>query len=378
MAKVEGVCDPKFQEVRDLVNSRLEQGEELGASICVNIDGKNVIDLWGGYADPAKTQPWTQDTITVVWSCSKVVTALAAATLVDRGLLDPDEKVSKYWPEFGVNGKENVTVGHILSHASGVPSWEQPITPEEIFDTPKATERLAKQAPWWTPGEQSGYHLLNQGHLVGEIVRRISGTPLKQFIADEIATPLDADFRLGLEEKDWPRAADIIPPPAIPLDALDPESFLARAVAGSPVPAEAAMTPGFRASELGAVNGFGNARSLARIGSILSLGGTVDGRKYLSPGTIDKILEERVSGQDLILPLFLRLGLGVGLPAPQTVSWIPEGRICFWGGWGGSILIMDLDRRMTITYVMNKMENSTLGNANTELYVRAIYDALSE
>ena len=139
------------------------------------------------------------------------------------------------------------------------------------------------------------------------------------------------------------------------------------------------MSPGFRATEIGATNGFGNARSLCRIGSIVSLGGTVDGRKYISPTTVDKILEERISGQDIVLQTFIRFGLGVGLPSPQTFPWIPEGRLCFWGGWGGSMLIMDLDHRMTISYAMNKMRlGNTLGNANSELYVRAIYEALSQ
>ena len=376
MAEARGSCDSAFQSVRDLFHGRIAQGDELGASLCVNIDGKNVIDLWGGHADSAKTKPWNEDTLTVVWSCSKVVTAAAAAILIDRGLLDPEEKVSKYWPEFAENGKDGVTVAHILSHASGLPSWEPPITLDEIYDTEKSTRRLAQQAPWWTPGEHSGYNLLNHGHLVGELVRRVTGKSLKQFIAEEIATPLGADFRLGVEEDDWPRTADVIPPASPPTDGLDPESFMVRAMAGSPITGEDSMTPGFRRTEIGAANGFGNARSLCRIGSVISLEGAVDGKRYLSPHTVDKMLHEQISGPDLILGVPVRYGLGVGLPVPQTIPWIREGRVCFWGGWGGSILIMDLDRRMTIGYAMNKMGMGTLGNANTEAYVKAIYAAV--
>ncbi|SPO04725.1 probable beta-lactamase [Cephalotrichum gorgonifer] len=376
MAEVKGTNDPAFQAIRDLFSSRLEQGDELGASLCINIDGKDVVDIWGGYADIEKTQPWNEDTLVTVWSCTKVVAAIAAAILIDRGLLDPEEKVAKYWPEFGTNGKEDVTVANILSHSSGVPAWEQPITLDVIYDTEEATKRLAQQAPWWTPGESSGYQMFNHGHLIGELVRRTTGKSLKQFIAEEIATPLGADFRLGLEEHDWPRAATLVPPPPFPREMLDPESLLLKTMAGAPVKAEDAATPGFRAADIGAGNGFGNARSLCRIGSVVSLEGVVDGKKYLSPRTIDNMLQERVSGEDVVIRLFLRFGLGVGLSTPQTVSWLPEGRACFWGGWGGSILLMDLDRRMTIGYAMNKMGMGTLGTPNTEAYVKEIYATL--
>ncbi|GAQ09964.1 beta-lactamase domain-containing protein 2 [Aspergillus lentulus] len=375
MNEIYGTCDPTLHSVRDLLQQRIASKDELGASLCVNVNGKNILDLWGGHADVARTRPWQKDTITVVWSCSKVVTNLAALILVDRGLLDVNEKVATYWPEFGANGKEDVTVAHILSHSSGVPAWELPITLEEIYDTKKATEKLAAQAPWWIPGESSGYHLTNQGHLVGEIIRRITGRPLEQFVADEITGPLEADFQYGVPEEHWPRTADIISPPPLPFGELDPQSITAKAIAGSPFPAEASMTPGFRKTVSGANNGFSNARALARIGSIVSLDGILDGNKrIISASTIDKMLTEQIKGTDIVTFDFLRFGLGVALPAPQTCAWIPEGRIGFWGGWGGSMVIMDRDRRMTITYVMNNMSGrGTLGNDNIEAYVREIY-----
>lgn len=373
MAETHGDCDPVFNSVRELLAQQIANGSELGASICVNIDGKNVLDIWGGHLDPERTKPWGKDTLAAVWSCSKVVTNLAALTLVDRGLLDPNEKVSKYWPEFAANGKENVKVSHIMSHSSGVAGWEPAITWEEVYDTKKSTEWLAKQPLWWNPGEHNGYHLTNQGHLMGEIIRRISGKSLKQFIADEITGPLDADFSLGVPEKDWPRTAEQIPPPTRSADGPEPTSVAAKAYAGPAFNAKECMTPGFRGAEIGAANGFANARSLARIGSMIALNGTVDGKQYFSPDVVDRLLEEQVRGVDLVLGQFFRFGLGVGLSMPQTVSWVPEGRICFWGGWGGSMIIMDLDRRMTIGYVMNKMSSGTLGNENTELFVREIY-----
>ncbi|KAJ5903852.1 hypothetical protein N7504_006235 [Penicillium tannophilum] len=378
MSEINGTNDPAFDSVRELMQKQLSSGEELGLSLAVNIDGKDVLDLWGGHADVLKTQSWTKDTITLVWSCSKVVTNLAAMLLVDRGQLDVNEKVATYWPEFAANGKENITVAHVLSHCSGIPAWETPVTFEELCDNKVATEKLAQQAPWWTPGEKSGYQLSNQGHMVGEVIRRITGKPLEQFVADEITRPLGADFQYGVPKDQWHRTAELIPPPALPIGDLDPTSIVARAIMGSPFPAQIAVTPTFRKAVIGATNGFSNARALARIGSIVSLGGTVDGKRIVDPTTIDKLLEEQIQGQDLVTPEFVRFGLGVGLPDYRTRPWIPEGDLCFWGGWGGSIMIMDRERRMTISYAMNRMTGiSTIGNPNTEAYVKAIYDVVN-
>ncbi|KAJ5933981.1 beta-lactamase [Penicillium verhagenii] len=214
MSSVQGHCAPQFQPLQDLISKKLRSEEEVGLSISINIGEKNIVDLWGGHSDPSRTKPWTKDTITVIWSITKIVTNIAALLLIDRGLLDPSAPVATYWPEFAANGKENILVKHILSHTSGVSSWDLPNTPEDIFDVQKSTAKLASQAPWWSPpGTQSGYHITNQGHLIGEIVYRITGKPLGDFIRDELAGPLQADFQLGLkEEPDWSRVADVVPP----------------------------------------------------------------------------------------------------------------------------------------------------------------------
>lgn len=382
MAEVQGHCDPAFEAVRELLQQRLATGDEIGASLCINIDGKNVLDLWGGYADEARTRPWEEDTLTVIWSSSKVVTNLAANILADRGLLDVNEKVATYWPEFAANGKENVKVSHILSHTSGVSAWPPGTTLEEILDVEGANAKLAEMAPLWTPGELNGYHLISQGHLMGEIVRRVSGKSLNQFIIDEIAGPLGADYRLGLPKDLWSRASDIVPFTPGPLPAIDPTSIAARSYAGTPMGpsfAGSPNTPAFREREMGGIGGFSNARALARIGSIVSLNGSVDGNQYLSPRAIENMLQEQVAGTDAVLFHYFRFGLGVALPSPQSLPWIPEGRICFWGGWGGSFFLMDLDRRMTIGYVMNKMHPVIIGNERTTHdYVKEIYKAVDQ
>ncbi|CAI7659197.1 unnamed protein product [Penicillium glandicola] len=357
MAAIHGSSDPEFNRLRDILQERLSSGDEVGASICVNIDGRNVLDIWGGHADAAKTRPWEEDTLVVVYSCSKVVCALAALILVDRGLLDVEENVSKYWPEFAANGKEDTKVWHILSHCSGVPHWNKRLPLETIYDTKASTEMLAEQAPWFKAGEASAYQM--------------------QFIADEIAGPLDADFRLGVPEKDWPRTADMISPPPTPLPQIDPQSVAGRVLANLIANAEDSHTPEFRAAEVGSSNGFTNARALARIGSIASLKGTVDGKMYIGPKSIDQMIQERISGLDQVLFSYVRFGLGVGLPVPGPTAFIPEGNICFWGGWGGSIVVMDLDRRMTVAYTMNKMGAGLVGNDKVKAYLEAIYEIMA-
>src|SRR6266700_429671 len=271
--------------------------------------------MWGGFRDEARTIPWDEHTITNVWSSTKTVTSLAALMLVDRGELDVDQPVAKYWPEFAANGKQDVLVRHVMSHASGVSGLDQPAPVEVLYDWEQATSRMAAQAPWWEPGTASGYHALNYGHLVGEIVRRISGKPLKQFVAEEIAGPLGADFQIGAAESDWARIADVVPPPPLPFDL-----------------------------------------------------------EALSQDTISLIFREQLNGTDLVLGVPLRWGIGYGLPRPDLLPWIPDERICFWGGWGGSMIIMDTGRRMTISYIMNKMGGGIIGSERSAEYGQAIYD----
>ncbi|PGH02319.1 hypothetical protein AJ79_07658 [Helicocarpus griseus UAMH5409] len=381
MAEVQGFCDEAFEPVRTLMQQYLDSGEELGASVFVDWNGKSVVDLWGGFCDKSRTQPWIKNTITNVWSISKTVTNLAALVLVDRGLLGLNEKVATYWPEFGQNGKENIEVRHILSHTSGVSGWDTPFSTEDMYDLETSASRLAKQAPWWEPGTASGYHAHNQGHLVGELVRRVTGKSLQQFVAEEISGPLKADFRFGALESEWGRVSDIFPPEEVldmeGLKALDPSHPAYRTFTGPFPNAAAANTAQWRKAELGALNGHGNARSVARILSTVSLEGEANGLSLLSPNTVNRIFEEQANGVDLVLGKHLRFGNGYGLPC-STVPHIPEGRVCYWGGWGGSIIMMDLDKRLTICYVMNKMRPGTLGSPQGVSYVRAIYDSIRQ
>jgi len=334
MAQIEGKCEPRFEAVRGALAQYLDSGEELGASLVVDIDGDLVVDMWGGHCDQARTVPWTERTITNVWSSTKTVTSLAALMLADR---------------------------------------------DDLYDWPTATSRMAAQAPWWEPGTASGYHALNYGHLVGEVVRRVSGKTLKQFVAEEIAGPLGADFQIGAAEADWGRIADVVPPPPLPLDfdALGPDSLTVKTLTGPFIEADVANTPAWRRADLGAVNGHGNARSVARVMSVVARGGQAGGVRLLRPETIEKIFTEQINGIDLVLGVPLRFGIGYGLPVPELLPWIPDEKICYWGGWGGSMIIMDTGRRMTISYMMNKMGPGIIGSERSAAYGQAIYEALA-
>ncbi len=373
---VRGDSAPEFAELRALLEDNLDAGREVGVSVAVRLAGRPVADLWGGCADESHGRPWTEDTIVNVWSSTKMVTSLAVLMLVDRGQLDVDAPVARYWPEFAAAGKGNVLVRHVLSHTSGVSGWEQPFQTSDFYDLAGATARLAAQAPWWEPGTASGYHANNYGHLLGELVRRVTGASLTDFVRSEIAEPLSADFQIGLRAADQDRAAEVVPPPPPEFGEIDPQSIMIRTFTAPLFPAVEANSTAWRRAELGAVNGHGNARSLCTILSSLANGGVVGEHRLLRPETIDLIFNEQARGVDLVLGIPMRWGMGYALPEPASVRYIPDGRICFWGGYGGSMTIVDLDRALTISYVMNKMAPGIIGSERSAEYVSAIYKAI--
>ncbi|KAE8396173.1 beta-lactamase/transpeptidase-like protein [Aspergillus alliaceus] len=376
MAQVNGTCDPAFSSVRDILQQNVSTDKELGASICVSVKGKTVVDIWGGHADTERSKPWTENTIVSVWSMTKTIMNLAVLILIDRGQLDPDAPVVKYWPEFGVNGKEGVLVRHLMSHTAGLPSFDPPIDEATMLNVPLAAENLVQQRPWWTPGTAHGYHSSSQGHLIGELVRRVTGKSLGEFIHEELAVPRNADFHLPVAEEHWPRIADMDVSPPLDLSGLDPNSVMFRALTGSPVNPRAPQEPAFRRSGLGSIAGFTNARAANDILSIITQNGTVDGKRYLSPETISRIFVPQASGPDLVIGLNIVWGLGYGIGKIDGADWFPSGKVAAWGGWGGSLALIDMDHQVTFTYAMNRMGRSIMGNDRTGEYVRAAYAAL--
>ncbi len=267
-----------------------------------------------------------------------------------------------------------------MSHTSGLSGWDQPVVLEDLFDWEKSTSMLAAQAPWWEPGTASGYHALSHGHLIGEVIRRVTGQSLRDFFAAEVAGPLGGDFQIGVAPADDHRVSPVTPPPPTKVDmsAVDPNGPAMKTFLGPPFPAPVANTEGWRRAQIGAANGHGNARSVAKIQAVLANGGEVGGVRLLSPAACAAVLEPQSDGVDLVIGIPVRFGLGYGLPHPVSFPNLPAGgRACTWGGYGGSSIVVDQDHRMTVSYVMNRMEAGIIGDDRGQGLVRATYAALA-
>ena len=384
MADVQGICDPAFQKLRDCFQKKFSNGEELGAAINININGTDAVNMWAGYADEDKTRPWTADTITNVYSSTKTVAAIAVLLAHERGLLNVADPVAMYWPEFAEHGKEDVLIRHIMSHNSGLSGWEGTITMEQICDVPYSTARLAKQKPWWEPGTGSGYHATTQGHLLGEIIRRATGKAMKQFVAEELAGPLKADFQIGARKEDWPRIAPVVAPPPVAFDvsSLDQNGMMYKSLFNPRTTPEFSREPIWRNADMSAVNGHGTAQGLNQILRAVTLSGTVhDSAKLISPQTVEQIFKIQSESTDRVLMIPLRFGIGFGIGgglSAQSFDYLPQEKMCFWAGWGGSFAICDLYRGVTFTYVMNKMGAGIIGNERSVEYARIAWQILRE
>jgi CubicO group peptidase (beta-lactamase class C family) len=373
---VQGVTHDRYAAVREVFEGNLERGEDIGASFCATVEGETVVDLWGGWADPARTRPWTRDTIVNVYSTTKTMTALTALLVADRGELDFDAPVAKYWPEFAANGKAGVKVSHLMSHAAGLSGWKEPITTEDLYDWEKVTALLAAQAPFWEPGTAPGYHALTQGYLVGEVVRRITGKSLGTVFREEIAGPLGADFWIGLPASEDDRVAELLPPPAGTSQAeVRNQTEIMRNMSENPgIDVSATKTRGWRGAEIPAAGGTGNARSVAEIHAILANGGVAKGRRFLSEAGCRKALELQIAGDDLVLAAPARYGMGFGLAG--GVVPLPNPNTIYWGGYGGSLIIIDMDARTTFGYAMNKMAGTTQGDMRAFGLAMAMWTAM--
>ena len=374
MAEVSGTCDERYAAVRQVLSDNLDSGADLGASVAVFVDGEPVVDLWGGWTDETRTTPWERDTIVNVWSTTKTMTALCALVLADAGEIDFDASVATYWPEFAAAGKDAVQVRHLMSHSSGLSGWAAPVELSDLYDWDKVTALLAAQEPWWQPGTASGYHAVTQGFLVGEVVRRVTGQSLGQFFAKEIAGPLGADFHIGLDAAEDDRVATLVPPPSIAdqMSALPADSVARRTFVNPTVDARVTADREWRAAEIPAANGQGNARSVAAVQSVLACGGEARGVRLLSEAGCNRVFDEQANGDDLVLGVPIRFGMGYGLGSDL----MPLGpRTCFWGGWGGSIIMVDLDLRIAVSFVMNRMESGLVGDNRGLGVVQAAFTA---
>jgi CubicO group peptidase (beta-lactamase class C family) len=370
--EVHGSCDDAFGPVRDAFIGNFDQGNEVGASVAVTHHGRPVVDLWAGDADQAG-RPWEQDTIVNVYSTTKTMAATCVLMLADRGEIDLDAPVADLWPEFRANGKAGVLVRHVMSHSAGLSGFEPAITATDLYDWDRVCELLAAQAPWWEPGARSGYHAITQGYLQGELVRRATGRSVGTFFHDEVAAPLGADFHIGLPASEDHRVADLVPPDlsaALGTGAIQPDTLAARTLLSCPLDATEPRTRAWRGAEIPAAGGTGNARSVARVHSALACGGEVDGVRLMSADAVERILEEQISGTDGVLGVPMRFGMGFGLMS-DLIPLSPNKRAFFWGGWGGSLAVIDLDAEVSVAYVMNRMGDGLAGDVRGALVALA-------
>ena len=374
---VDGTCTDSFSPLRDLLARNLSDGTDAGASVAVVHDGELVVDLWGGEARPGV--PWERDTTTQVWSITKVMTGLALLTLVESGHVDLDAPVATYWPDFAQHGKEAVLVRHVLGHTSGLPSWTEQVDLATALDLERSEALLAAQAPWYEPGSAPAYQLINHGHLLDGIAYGATGRRLADVLHDDVMAPLglEGTFRLGVPTDELDRVADLLPPPPSTVDyaALGADHFLLRAVFNPLLTAEVCNSEEWRRGAVGGAGGHGNARGIALAQAVVSHGGEVGGTRLLSEATVARIFEVQAEGPDQLLVVPTRFGIGWGLPMPSAPA-IPEGRVCWWTGYGGAVVVNDADRRFTIAYAPNKLADHLASSPRTDEYVRTAFTCL--
>ncbi len=386
---VQGEYDERFQSVVDQFVRNYHENDEVGASLCVSHEGETVIDVWGGSVDRELTAPWEADTISIVMSCTKGAVALCAHVLASQGLLDIEAPVSEYWPEFATNGKERATVRMMLDHSVGVPAIRGELAPDFMIHWDQVVERIAAEAPFWEPGTRNGYHLINFGWTVGELVRRVSGKSLGAFFQDAIARPLGLDFWIGLPEEHEPRVSDLIssPPPAPSPDGhvsnfmrvimSEPES--ATRVAMANLLSQKTTGRDWHAAEIGGGGGITNARGLAGMYTPLALGGG---------GVIDHATLERArrcsvaTNLDATLQIATRFSLGFMLSMDNRDKHDKDSVIIgdqAFGhvGMGGSIGFADPSIGLALGYSMNRMGPGILLNERGQSLVDATYAVCS-
>jgi len=374
--RIEGTCSDRFAPVRQAFALNLESGQDIGASVAVVVDGEPVVDLWGGYFDGTYTRPFGRRSIAQGFSSTKTVAALCALVLADRGELDLDAPVATYWPEFAAEGKGGILVRQLLGHTAALCGWDVPMTRRDLYDWEKSTTLLARQAPLWTPGRTSGYHCYTHGHLIGEVVRRVTGTTIGRFLSDEIARPLGVadDYYIGVPEEADDRVSLLIRGSS--LDRPSGNRISDLALYNPHISPEITWETEWRRAELPAMNGHGNARGLATLQSVLASGGA-NGVRLMSDSGRERALEQQSDGIDMVIGLPCRWAMGFALemlPFPT----VPAGaRAAWWGGNGGSLSFIDLDARMAIGFVPNRWISGPFEQHRSGNIVRAAYQSLN-
>jgi len=373
---VEGWCNAKFSAARDRFVQNFAEGLEIGACIACNIEGEAVMDLWGGFADKAGTRPWGKDTIVNMMSVSKAVTSICVYILADRGLIDPEAPVARYWPEFAANGKEKLQLKYVLDHRAGMALVSEPIPRGSIYDHALMAAALARQSAAWEPGTDAGYHVLTQGFILAEVVRRVTGKTLGTFFRTEIAEPLKLDYRIGLDSKDFSRCAEWALPADSPLAKaiVDPYATPEGAFWQPLAPDEDFNSALWRSAEIPSANGHGNARAVAKLYGALVLEGQ-DGVHLMKRATLERMITEQHNLKERYLGRHYHQGSGVVLSSRPNAWMGPNARAFGHQGAGGAIGFGDPDAKLGFSYAMNKLHADVTVPTRARV-IDALYTAL--
>jgi CubicO group peptidase (beta-lactamase class C family) len=387
---VRGFCDARFALVREEFERNFAERGEVGGALAIHIDGVPLVDLWGGIANTATGEPWNRDTMVVVFSCTKGMAAVCMHVLIDRGLVEADAPVCRYWPEFAANGKDSLTVAMVMAHQAGLPFWQTSIPPDGLLDWSLATNALAQEPPIWEPGTCHGYHGMTLGYLEGEIVRRVTGKSIGAFLREEIAVPLSADVWIGLPAAEEARMAQVY------LKASDSRSPMFRKMTedahwigwqlvnntGDYITAQNINSRRCHEAEAPAVGGIASARGLARLYAPLARDGSVDSVRVVRDQALPSMRTVRsASACDLLLRVPTTFTLGF------SKSWgarsLGPGQHVIMGehafgtpGMGGSIGFADGEARMSFGYIMNKHGGGVGLNERGQSLIDAAYQAL--
>ncbi|HTY49560.1 MAG TPA: serine hydrolase domain-containing protein [Steroidobacteraceae bacterium] len=377
-----GRCDPRFGSVLEAFIENYRREDEVGSAVCVLVDGRTVVDLWGGWRDGARTREWQHDTIVCMMSVAKGITGMAFSLLVDRGWVDIDAPVARYWPEFAAAGKERLPVRFVLDHRAGLPIVAEPLWPGAIYDHAAICGALARQAPLWEPGTVAAYHVHTQGYLLGEIIRRVTGRTVGTFVREELAGPLSADYRIGgLSPHDEARCAEVMPNMQARLFAAkEAETDTLRARAFVQNPAEpwpvTLNSRSWRRAEIASGNGHGHARAVARIYAAFARGGELDGVRVTRPASIEAMIREQHHITELMQDRPYHQALGILLNTPEAVYMGPNPRAFGHHGIGGSIGFADPDARLGFSYAVNRMHAVGTNGPRAARLIDAVYASL--
>ena len=373
--EIHGECDPQFKKVKETFEKLYQEDREIGSCFAVYKDGNPLVDLWGGFQDKDKTKPWQKDNLITVYSTTKGVAAFCIALAMEKGLLKYEEKVSTYWPEFASNGKEDITVGMLMSHQAGICSPETRNV-DDYYNQNLMAKKLAGMTPIWEPGTASGYHSMTFGWLTSELILRLTGKSLGTFFREEVGDRHDVDFFIGLPESEDHRVAELVPFDIVRNENSEQQVELTDAQKSQRNSAGTLgiqNTKAWRQAEIPSANGQGNAGGLAKLYSLIVP--EDNSLKLLKDDTVNQMTTMQIEGRDLVLAVQVRWGVGFILNKHKVIYGPIEGAFGH-SGYGGSCAFGDPENKIGVSYVMNRMLDNFNADGRSIELINATYDCL--